>query len=100
MSQQIIVIPILLNISKGKGNQTMKFNQKMEYNKRNNFLENSYTKCGGEASSRPFHEKSKLSIFLDQQSEMLDNLLLHVQKKFYQNFIKINVLTTYADLSL
>ena len=100
MSQQIIVIPILLNISKGKGNQTMKVSQKMEYNKRNSFLENSYTKCGGEASPKRFHEKSKLSIFLDQQSEMLDNLLLHVQKKFYQNFVKIKVLTTCADLSL
>ena len=99
-SQQVIVIPILLNISKGKGNQTTKISQKMEYNKRNSFHENSYTKCGGEASPRPFHEKSKLSISLDQQSQMSDNLILHVQKRFYQNFIKINLLTNCADLSL
>ena len=33
--------------------------------------EKSYTKCGGEASPRPFYQKSKLSISLDQQSEML-----------------------------
>ena len=92
MSQQIIVISILPNISRRKSNQTMKVTQRIEYNKRNSFLERSYTKCDGEASPRPFHEKSKLSISLDQQSAMSDNLLLHVQKKFYQNFIKINVL--------
>ena len=32
---------------------------------RNSFLEKSYTKCGGEASLRPFYENSKLSISLD-----------------------------------
>ena len=37
---------------------------------RNIFLEKSYTKCGGEASPRPFYKKSKLSISLDQQSEI------------------------------
>ena len=49
----------------------MKFGQLMEYNMRNAFLGKSYTKCGGEASSRPFYKKSKLSISLDQWSEML-----------------------------
>ena len=39
---------------------------------RNIFFEKSYTKCGGEASSRPFYKKSKL--ILDQQSEMLEGL--------------------------
>ena len=29
------------------------------------------TKCGGEASHRPFFKKSKLNISLDQQSEMI-----------------------------
>ena len=38
---------------------------------RNIFLETSYTKCGGEASPRNFYKKSKLSISLDQQFEML-----------------------------
>ena len=49
----------------------MKFGQLIEYNMRNIFLEKSYTKCGGEASPRSFYEKSKLSISLDQQLEML-----------------------------
>ena len=46
-------------------NQTMKFGQLIEYNMRNNFLEKSHTKCGGETSPRLFSEKLKLSIFLD-----------------------------------
>ena len=49
----------------------MKFGQLTEYNMKNIFLEKSYAKCGKEASPRPFYKKSKLSISLDQQSEML-----------------------------
>ena len=63
---QTIVIRILPNISRSKGNQTMKFGQLIDYNMRNIFLEKSYTKCGGETSPRPFSEKLKLSISLDQ----------------------------------
>ena len=37
---QTIVIHILSNISQRKGNQTMKSRQLIEYDKRNNFLEN------------------------------------------------------------
>ena len=53
------------NISRSKGNQTMKFGQLIEYNMRNIFLEKSYSKCDGETSLRPFSEKLKLSISLD-----------------------------------
>ena len=60
--QEITTIYTLPNISRSKGNQ---------YNMRNIFLEKSYTKCGGEASPRHFHKKMKLSISLDQLSEML-----------------------------
>ena len=63
---QTIVIHILPNILRSKGNQTMKFGQLIECNMRNIFLEKSYTKCGGETSPRPFSEKLKLSISLDQ----------------------------------
>ena len=49
----------------------MKFGQSLEYKMRNIFLEKSYPKCDGEASSRLFYEKSKLCISLDQQPEML-----------------------------
>ena len=69
--QQIIALHILSNISGSKGSQKIKFGQLIEYNMSNIFLEMSYIKCGGEASPRPFYKKSKLSISLDQQSEML-----------------------------
>ena len=61
-----IVIHILSNISRSKGNQAMKFGQLIECNMRNIFLEKSFTKCGEESSLRPFSEKLKLSISLDQ----------------------------------
>ena len=44
----------------------MKFGQLLEYNMKNIFLETSYTKCGEETNLRPFSEKLKLSISLDQ----------------------------------
>ena len=44
----------------------MKFGQLIESNMRNIFLEKLCTKCGGETSPRPFPEKIKLSISLDQ----------------------------------
>ena len=37
---QTIAIHILPNISQSKGNQTMKFGQSIEYNKRNIFFKN------------------------------------------------------------
>ena len=43
----------------------MKFDQLIDYNMRNIFLEKSYTKCDGETSPRPFSEKLKLSLTLD-----------------------------------
>ena len=62
----MIVIQLLPNISRSKGNQSMKLGQLIECNMGNIFLEKSYTKCGGETSPRPFSEKLKLSISLDQ----------------------------------
>ena len=49
----------------------MEFGQLIQYHMRYIFLEKSYTAFAGEARSRPFYKKSKLRIFLDQQSEML-----------------------------
>ena len=64
--QQTIAIHILPNISRSKGNQTMKFGQLIKYNMRNIFLEKSYTKYGREFIPRLFSKKLKLSISLDQ----------------------------------
>ena len=63
-AQQIITKHMLPNISRSKDNQVMTFGQFIDYN-RNIFPEESCTKCGGEASPRPFDKKSKLSISLD-----------------------------------
>ena len=60
--QQTFAIHILPNISRSKGNQTMKFGQLIEYDMRNIFLEKSYTKCGGGTIPRSFSKKPKLSI--------------------------------------
>ena len=54
----------------------MKFGQLIECNMRNIFLKKSYTKCVGEASHRPFSKKSKLSISLDQWSNVFYGLFL------------------------
>ena len=53
--QQIITTHILPNISRSKSNQKMKFGQLIEYNTKNIYLQKSYTKCGEEASPRPFY---------------------------------------------
>ena len=50
----------LPNISRSKSNQITKFGQLIEYNMGNTFLEESYTKFGGETSPRKFFKKIKI----------------------------------------
>ena len=57
---------MLPNISRSKGNQTIKFGHLIEYNMRNTFFEKSYPKGGGETIPRPFSKKSKLTVSLYQ----------------------------------
>ena len=64
--KQTIVVHVLPNILRYSDNQVMKFGQLKEYNMKNIFLGKPYTECGGETSPRPFSEKLKLSISLDQ----------------------------------
>ena len=56
------------NISRSKGNQTMKFGQLIECNMKSIFHKKSYPKCGGGTSPRRFFEKLKLSISLNLYS--------------------------------
>ena len=49
----------------------MKFCHLREYNMRNIFLEKPYTKWDPETIPRLFSKKSKLNIYLDQQSKIL-----------------------------
>ena len=64
--QQTFPVHILTNSLRSKGNHTITFGQLIEDNMRNIFIEKSYTKCGGESSPRPFSEKLKLNLSLDQ----------------------------------
>ena len=63
--QQTIVIHTLPNISRSKGNQTIKFGQLIECN-RNIFLQKSFAESGEKTSPRPFSEKLSFNISLDQ----------------------------------
>ena len=56
--KQAVIIHILPNVSRSKGNQIMKFGQFIECKIRNIFLEKSLTKCYGETIPRPFSKNS------------------------------------------
>ena len=64
-SYQIVVIHILSNISRSKGNETMQFGQLIECDMRNIFYEKLNTKCN-KTSPRPFSEKLEFSISLNK----------------------------------
>ena len=68
--KQIIGIYVLPNMSRSKSNQTLKFGELIEHNRKTFFFEKSCTKCDGETTLRPFLKKSKLSISLDQQAKV------------------------------
>ena len=50
---QTIAIHILPNISRSKGNQTIKFGQVIQHNKKNIFIQKSFRKQSKEISFRP-----------------------------------------------
>ena len=52
MTSQTVILHILVNISRSKGNQTMKFSQVIEYDKRNIFLQKSCRKWNRKTSYR------------------------------------------------
>ena len=52
--KQTITIDILPNISRGKGNQTMKFGQLIAYNMKNIFLEKTHKMWWRNYSQSPF----------------------------------------------
>ena len=52
--KQTILIQILLNISRSKGNQKMKFDQLIEYDMKNIFIEKLHTKYGRKTNPDPF----------------------------------------------
>ena len=58
--KQTIAISILLDISRSKDNQTMKFSQSIEHNLKDISLEKSYIKYDRETIPRPFCNKNKI----------------------------------------
>ena len=81
--KQLITIHILPCISKSKGNQTIKFDQLIEYKMANISVEKSYAEWGVETIPRPFPKNSKLTIPLDQQPQVLHSFFLYVQVEDY-----------------
>ena len=90
----IITIHMLPNISRNKGNQTLKIGQLIRFNMRNIFLGKSYAKCFRENSLRLISEKWKLGISLDQLPATLCSLLvLYVHVGNCQNILKLRCWT-------
>ena len=63
-----------------------------------NILLEIYKKCGRDASPRPLYKNSKLSIYLDQQSKMLQSVFILCPSQGLPKYIEIKVLTTYFIL--
>ena len=77
----------------------MKFGQLIEHNMRKIFLKQLFTNCGVKTSNRTFFKKSKLSISLDQYSEVLYSLFFFAYPiGGQQKYIEIMVLTTCFSL--
>ena len=81
---------ILTNISRSKGNQTMKSGQLIEYNI---FFKKSFSKCGWKTIPRPFSKKLKLNISLDQLSKV-SCLFFCMASGGLSNYIKTKLYTT------
>ena len=58
----------------------MQLCQLTEYNRRYILFGKQYTKCVGEPSPRPFSKNSKLSMSLDQRTEILYSLFRCMSK--------------------
>ena len=78
----MITIHLLPNISRGKDNQGMKFDQQIEHNMKSTFLKKYYAGRGVETSPRPISKKIKIK---------------HISRSIYLNFIQF-VLTACPNL--
>ena len=72
---QTIAIHILPNASRTKGNQTMKFNQLIEYNMRKISVYNHRQNVLEKLLPDPYLKKPKLSISQDPYHKVLNSLL-------------------------
>ena len=88
--EQKFTIHILPDISRNKGNQTMKFGQLKQYNMRNIFGKYG-TKCIEEASPKSFSKRSKMSVFLDQLYEILYSFFIVCRSQRLPKYIETKV---------
>ena len=90
LANSIHIIHILPNVLWNKGNQTLKFGQLIECNMINIFLEKSCARCDGETSPRPFSERLKLSISLDQYSKVCYSAFIVSQVEGHWNILTLS----------
>ena len=83
-AKQTIVIHMMPNISRRKRDHTSKFDQLIEYNMRNIFLEKSYTKCGGETNAKLDHISGSIV------PSFMQFVFIVCQVDGYQNILRLS----------
>ena len=91
--QEIITIDVMPNISRNKGNQTMKFGQFIEYNIIYVFLEKSYIRLGGKVVAEPFI-KNKNRAYIWMNSLKCYKCFVVSPSRGLPNYVKTKVLPT------
>ena len=88
--KQTIAIHILCNIWRSKGNQTMKYGQLIEFNKRNIFLKKSYTRFGEKLFSDSFLKNENWAYpWINCLKFCTVCLFIVFQVEDYQNILKL-----------
>ena len=78
--KQVIIIHILPNISRSKGNQAIKFSHLIAYKAINIFLQKSCSKCDRETSPRPpFFKRKKALCKVKASSQHVDTWALRTR---------------------
>ena len=95
--QQKIIVHIFSNISRSKDNQKMKFGPLIEYNMTNIFPEESYTKFGGETSSRPVFLKTFAYLWINRLNVIMFVFVVSPSRAS-PKYIKTKVQTTCIKL--
>ena len=95
--QQKIIVHIFSNISRSKDNQKMKFGPLIEYNMTNISPEESYTKFGGETSSRPVFLKTFAYLWINRLNVIMFVFVVSPSRAS-PKYIKTKVQTTCIKL--
>ena len=84
-------IHILHNIWRSKGNQTMKYGQLIEFNKRNIFRKKLYSRCGERLFSDPFLKiKNWAYLWINSLKFYTVCLFIVFQVEDYRNILKLS----------